>query len=516
MSAPASTAAGEAEPRGVLGRIVRWIGATTVRAATKVGDWMVREETRLFELRPQYVKSVSHYDIQNHVIVVNNAGMPVPVKKVGEVPWTTRNRAGRFLRRFSRHMVSHEDEKKAYKERLKKMMAKIKKEGKTVAIIVHGGMENPYKALKDSDGILDEIHTQYYPIFVIWDSYLSAYPEQLLLVRSGHYSPFGLITGPLFFFLGDLLSCVGVVLSLIPAQVRSWWVGRPNYPNPDPAVALIERLAASVKNGSPNIHVAPLSYTQEESPFIDRLGWALIWPRQRVVRLLTYFILGVMAPRTWQNLRRRARAMFRAPEEFDALVAGKAAVCDGVKPHEAKGAVAQLAERLVETIGVKSDTPMPVTLIAHSLGSMITNEFINHAGKRLSYANIVYMAPACSVRDFADAVVPALRRNTGARAYVLTLHPKAEVNEQSGRGFLPRGSVLEWLERFLDPPLAHLDRTLGKFDNVWRALHVFPEEVRAQIHIKPFPFDGVTKPFEHVHFNDPDLTPRYWDPKFWW
>lgn len=499
MSAPRGTAEREAERRGFL-----------LRAATWLGDQSVRWARSLVELKPQSVWGVRGVDTYRHVILVNNVGMPVPVLVGNKVPtFAPQGWVARFP--LERQFLP-EDE---YGLQLRQIMLEIKDAKKPVAIIVHGGLNFPAGSLKIAARLVKSIGDDYYPIFIVWDSSPLAYLEQLLLVRSGRYSRWGPITSP-FLLFGDLLSCIGLAFTLIPSQVRSLWVGTRYHS--DPAT----RIAGEVCEHKPGIDLAPPQYTARRLRPIDGLLRASLWLALSLIRVPLALLITAGAPRYWQNLQRRARAMFRAPQEFDPMVAGPQAVSNGADFQQATGAVAVLVRRLVETIGVKSATPMKVTLIAHSMGATVTNEFIQYAGDGLSYEDIVYMAPACSVRAFADAVVPVLERNIEATrdkkvdAYVLTLSPKVEMNQSTSYRVLPRGSVLEWLEGFVDPPKAPLDRFLGKFDNIVRALHIFPKEVRELIHIKVFPFDenNPEKPYTHSHFfRNPDV--QFWKRTFW-
>ncbi len=485
------------------------------RAARKFGDGTVRVARSLIDLKPLTVRSEDlgphgsagdweSETIRDHVILVNHAGMPVPLLVDKKLRWLADEGPAVFP--YERQHFSEEE----YGKRLDRMMWKVQASGKDVAIIVHGGLERPRRTLDVSAKLWGKIREHYYPIFVVWDSWLSAYPEQLLLVRSGRYSRWGPITSPLF-LAGDFLTCLGRVIGLIPSQCRCLSVGSRFHD--DRAI----HIAQTVRGNPGNVQVAPPQYRSREFWSIGSPSRAVLWLVQFPIRILTAVVINGLAPRTWQNLQRRARAMFRAPQEFDAVVAGPEAVADGTKFERPTGAMAVLTDHLAETVK-SAKRPIKVTLIAHSMGSMITNEFVEYAGDRLSYDSIVYMAPACSVREFADAVVPVLERDQHAKAYVLTLHPKVEVNEKTGWGFCPRGSILEWIEGFLDPPQAHLDRMLGKFENVMRALHIFPDGVRERIHIKAFSFDAndpeQPKPFKHVHFNDQDV--EFWERRFWW
>jgi pimeloyl-ACP methyl ester carboxylesterase len=69
-------------------------------------------------------------------------------------------------------------------------------------------------------------------------------------------------------------------------------------------------------------------------------------------------------------------------------------------------------------------------LVGHSMGAIIVNEIVRHYGEKLPISHIVYMAAACSIRDYEDSVWPYLRLGESQKAetYVhhLMLHPSAE------------------------------------------------------------------------------------------
>ena len=115
------------------------------------------------------------------------------------------------------------------------------------------------------------------------------------------------------------------------------------------------------------------------------------------------------------------------------------------------------------------------------------------------------MGAACSVREFADSVVPYLVNNEASRFYNLCLHPTAEALEIPYRivEFLPRGSLLEWIDNLFSAPHTLMDRTLGKWNNALQATHIIPESARERVTIKAF---GVgynqDKPQMHGQFND--------------
>jgi pimeloyl-ACP methyl ester carboxylesterase len=205
--------------------------------------------------------------------------------------------------------------------------------------------------------------------------------------------------------------------------------------------------------------------------------------------------------------------MFRTPREFDPNIKTEGYQRpDGATYSPREGAMAVFLRELGQTLRRHPD--VRVDVFAHSMGAMVANETLRTAPE-LPWRDLVYMAPACSVREFKNVVSPLIRlRNPEVHAHILTLHPKVEATQSDFKGFSPVGSVLEWLEGFLTPPNSYLDRFLGKWDNLLRALHIFDDEVRPFIHLKSFPYDPKhrAKPYRHVHFNDGDTG--FWKEEF--
>ncbi len=482
-----------------------------VRVGKSMPDWVIRVARSLFDTVFAVGPMATDDDlIRFHTIMIDNAGRPLPLVKRGR-PLRTRMRSA--VCGSCREMSDQE-----YRAYLQDMMARIEATRDAtpngVLVIVHGGLERLKKSFKNTKKAYREIFAEgYYPVFVNWDSWLfNAYCEQLFFVRSGRYSQLALFTWPLY-LAADLLMVVARLIPAWFAQVRLAWRRRRGYEYP--STADLGRFAAA----GPNLNVNPGVFKQDRSwwrtvLFVPRLILELVVFPFRIVAASAITALG---PRTWQNLLRRVGGMFRAPREFDRNVAEMGyQLPDGVDYSAPEGAMAVFLNELAK-LAHRSGTggeAIKVSLIAHSLGSMITNRAIQWMGGDLDFNSIVYMAPACSVREFVEAVVPALERNTETRAHVLTLHPKVEASEVNVLGLAPRGSVLEWIEGFVDPPGTHLDRMLGKWDNILRSTHVLKRAVRTRVYLKSFPYDASDpkKPYKHVHFNDPDTG--FWRPAF--
>ena len=160
------------------------------------------------------------------------------------------------------------------------------------------------------------------------------------------------------------------------------------------------------------------------------------------------------------------------------------------------------------------------------MGTIVLNEWLRRdllESKHVTYSNIVYMAGACSIRDFSRSVVPYLLQHQQTQFYNLMLHPLAELRERHrGYDLPPRGSLLVWLDSFLADPQTPLDRTLGRWDNIIPATEVIPESIRGQVTLKAFalaPYDDPSPPTgqsdygpqEHGQFRGRP----YWCKEFW-
>src|SRR5205823_4077456 len=150
------------------------------------------------------------------------------------------------------------------------------------------------------------------------------------------------------------------------------------------------------------------------------------------------------------------------------------------------GAVQRFADQLKEKIRTDHEHAYEITLVGHSMGTMVLNEFIRR-NPELPYRNIVYMGAACTVRDFANSVIPCMRANNKVRFYNLCLHPTAELRERYGDWEIPpRGSLLVWIDDMFSNPATPLDGTLGRWENIVASTYVIPAEMRNRVTLKAF------------------------------
>jgi len=216
---------------------------------------------------------------------------------------------------------------------------------------------------------------------------------------------------------------------------------------------------------------------------------------------------------SWDTMLRRTQLLFRSETEF-----GKNS------PTEETGGLTRFMTRFKEEIKQDPDH-WEITLVGHSMGAIVLNEMIRRYPD-LHYQKIIYMAPACSIRDFESSVIPYLKKHSDTEFYGLSLNRIGEERERFESSFLPyidpaiRGSLLSWIDLFLANPLTFSDRTLGKYANFIRAEQIFPADVRGRVHLKEFNVGKrhrFQEPQKHGEFDE--IGERYqfkfWNPDFY-
>ena len=423
-----------------------------------------------------------------------------------------------------------------------------------ILIFAHGGLSQPEGSLvgamrdfrditalppPEGTGSTKEEDRGYYPIFINWDSgFISSYGEHLVHVRRGRKDRKDVFVGPAaapLQFLTDLARAVSraplVWLYQIDRDVQSAassqlvlaaqgkrgnaWLRHPRLRGAKELYdTLRDRYEANPKTEI-NISIGGERASRWQAA-ARVFTYALTLP----LKLLTSPIIDGGGTPAWDNMSRRTLMMFEGAE-LDR---------PGRNPQDAMrhtpGAVQQFAEQLAEHLQRRSEAGGPcyeLTVVGHSMGSMVVNEFIRR-NPDLPYRNVVYMGAACTIRDFAKSVVPLLERKKEVRFYNLCLHPGAELRETNYGDVPPRGSLLVWIDDFFANPSTPLDRTLGRWENIVDSTYVIPEGVRGQVAIKAFdlkvdfepprraPRDGTWTPQMHGQFR---WATRYWESGYW-
>jgi pimeloyl-ACP methyl ester carboxylesterase len=114
----------------------------------------------------------------------------------------------------------------------------------------------------------------------------------------------------------------------------------------------------------------------------------------------------------------------------------------------------------------KNGVPVELTLVGHSMGSMVINRVLSllegvHRTERTPVEHIVYLAPAAPVDELDRLAIPYVEQaNVGKAAklhptqlWLFELNRRDETSEISWKktlGLLPRGSLLTWIDTFLE------------------------------------------------------------------
>jgi len=391
---------------------------------------------------------------------------------------------------------------------------------KKILIFVHGGLNEFDSALERAKRLYPEISKDnYYPVFIIWKSGLrSSYFEHLFKIRQGVvYRYWGPVTSP-FYLIADfghaLTHAPIVIFHQITTDLKSTFpksfTGYKNW------LELYEEL--NKRYGANPNEAINISCGNIEWPLIKSYIWIFKYSLTFPIKYSTAPFIAGMGKSSLRNMSRRTKTLFRKPSEFDIRDIKN----DHEKVREAldtqpTGAVSQFMESLKGLVHYSAGYEM--TLIGHSMGTIVLNEIIRNYGD-LPYKNIVYMAAACTIGDFEKSVIPYLIKSQDSKFYNLCLNPIAELCEPYYFDMPPRGSLLEWIDNFLASPEIMLDRTLGKWENIIQATHIFPEDIRGRIYIKAFAADPKEhgypegNPTRHADFTDYKKN-KFWEETFW-
>jgi hypothetical protein len=168
-----------------------------------------------------------------------------------------------------------------------------------------------------------------------------------------------------------------------------------------------------------------------------------------------------------------------------------------------------------------------VNIYAHSMGTMVADNLVRRAqgfkyeknGKTeteedIRFGKIVFMSGADTLRNWQNSIWPYLLGNKTAKFYNFTLNPLSEYREQDY--FMPRGSLLTWIDDYLIPEKDRLDRTVGRLENLMYFPHELPWEIRDQINFITFPARDSACPdnqYENCHM--PQVHSDTFKLKFW-
>ena len=427
----------------------------------------------------------------------------------------------------------------------------------------------------------------YYPIFICWDSNpLSTYADGLVFNREGEYHRefpgvlYGILTTPLE-FVGDL----GRAATRAPAVFANQTFGDlqtviPSaFPEIQRANDRVPYMNESSKDGVAawvgGRHSIPATSAttdaQKKGRIIAGVGqrdkapyeypWRTVsYAATLPMKIVTAPLMDALGNKAWDQMAARVEMMFRSDTEYNfddtkgTAADAKWQYNGGYAPP--RGAVAVFIRRLMKfqheqrtTAALKADSDyMKVTLVGHSMGAMVINEIARYCNEQedcyfpaeakdtaanevdpyhLYVSDVVFFAAACTTREFESFTVPfigrRLRQGENVEFYSLSLHPQAELRETEAGDFVPRGSLLVWIDNYFSNPRTFYDKTFGQFDNALLSAQIIPPLLRSHVHLKAFKVGNDVLPPEmpqkHGDFlampdSENHLIP-YWTRPFW-
>ncbi len=404
---------------------------------------------------------------------------------------------------------------------LHEMLDAVRASGKhQILVWVHGGLVPLSTGFELTrrivhDIVADSTQRDVYPIAINWESALeSSYLEHLTSIRQGERETrpvVVLLTTPLY-----LLADVGRAATRAPVV----WYGQASRfvesDYPDRVQQGAQQLTAAMDSvlvpgtgahpGAIALSIGEYHATTLED--VARFASLVFIP----FKMLGTFAIDWVGTPGWQVMHRRTQLMYRATGEWRA-------VDSSAHYLPPTGAVAVLLDSLVGLANADSTRHYRVTVIGHSMGTIVASEAIR-THPRLPISSIVFMGAAALIREFAIDVLPYLEAHHETRFYNVMLHPISERRESYLADLAPDGSLLEWVDGYLSSPETGLDRVVGKWNNVIVASSIIPDSVRGQVHFKAFGYrDGHgygkhrDKPNRHGDFDEPGVP--FWRCDFW-
>lgn len=409
-------------------------------------------------------------------------------------------------------------------ERIRSVVAAIRRHpthgGKRrVLVFVHGGLNAQNETVARVRDVLCRMRGEQdapYVVFVNWRSaFVSSYFEHVTFVRQGNYAGRNIFTAP-FTLAVDMASIVARAPAAIGRSLENA-AAEVHWSNFRERAAKrteeIDALGSEVHLPDPDTAGSPgfLEYAT--------LPLALI-AEQPMAAVLE----GVGAP-TWENMLRRTKMLFH--READAKRTLAVSPGGAERRGRGTGALSLFLRTFADEIGRSSDE-WDVTLVGHSMGAIVVNESLLEFPD-LPVDRVVYMAAACTLRDYHESVVPFLRRRPSAQMYHLTLDDDADLRETEWSvggvplGPLallwPRGSLLVQIDNYYARPETIHDATAGRWSNLMQDEHLTRpadggDALRARIHYRRFGYGwflSSDEPHRHGGF---DRFP-FWRESFW-
>ncbi|WP_445370721.1 hypothetical protein ACH518_15360 [Methylomonas sp. HW2-6] len=406
---------------------------------------------------------------------------------------------------------------------------------------------------------------KYYPIFVNWrSSLINSYSDGLFSIRQGKSAGiWGYVTAP-FIFASDLtksaLRWPNVIGSLIynDAQTAPALKDPQDYPATIAKETLCKKYQYPYRNKDNQLWdqedcLSNLSFSEapdllrlkfkktignntrnkiikkeENSKSFDiyigedeRQAAELVTNFGRYIisfpgKILTTPIIDTFGGMSWDLMLRHIDMLFNSEEELTKseltnTAASKQKLLD-IPKH---GGLSLFLKKLADKLREENDKEREIVLVGHSMGTIVANELIRNFGEDLPISKLVYVAGAATVHDYETKIFPWLSRDHNRHIYHFQLHPRAEESEKMAFDIPARGSLLVWIDNFLDKPLSPKQRTVGRYDNLLPSLHNTHYSLRDQISLKVYSAGSDVEHANPQTHSDMASRFKFWDDECW-
>ena len=366
---------------------------------------------------------------------------------------------------------------------------------KKIVFFIHGGLATINTNIPRTAMLRAQmVKSGYNPVFINWRSgFLSSYWDHLWRLRQGVTSKWAKTTS-LPYFASDLLKTVAnVPWSWITEAYHAWNSVGKDYD-----------YVEDEKYRPANVSLVSNDNKKNRRRMVR---WWITSP----AKVFTAPIVHTLGKPPWDVMRRRALTMSLNPHEDPES-----------RPNEINidslGVIGKFFELFGQHIAASEEqgNRFELVLVGHSMGVITVNQLLSMKSE-LVFDKIVQMASADTVQATLGSVVPYLQQHQDAEYYGLHLHPNNEDREVKWGGVVPSGSLLVWIDNMYTTPATILERTAGRWDNMSKALALFPEERvhhkifgRTNANAKSCDKGAICVPQKHSEFTEA----AFWLPEF--
>lgn len=371
----------------------------------------------------------------------------------------------------------------------------------------HGGLNSRNAALDRAQKQIAAMsgNRSLYPIFVNWQTSLYAsYKDHLLFVTKGQDTYRGGALLAPFKFGGD----VGrFVFDLVPDNAlairdlaRHWTYVR------EGAVLPAGSASSTCSLDDLDFREGTTRARSRANRFADKAG---AFASYLITKWWATGIIDAAGTPAWSSMNYTADRLFYSDREmhhdYDY----------GTPALSGAGDFARFLRALIASGKVHKDDE--VILAAHSAGAIVANTMIQQFGEQLPIRKLVYMAPACTIDELMPGgrVANFLAADRDRELYILTLHEVAELSERHFVDLTPRGSLLIWLDQYIQPKNSEFrGHMMGRARNLRLHAHLIPCQIRKQIHITAYSEQPQFAPGEKAMF-EPQTHGSFGELHYW-